>query len=339
MLAREGDFIQHKSNVIFDVKGLNHPKNKIVAFPRYIPNSEGPRHNKNLSYNKVYSLNDRFNFLQEYLPHLIIHDEVFGETICEVPTDEIIQHFQPQKKIVKLRIDKPKNVFEKKAIRFAMDLQQITGIPWDAIGVSGSILAGLTTKTSDIDLIIYGDENSRKVYAAMQHMFKEGHTRCRAYTTKELENLYNFRSKDTHMSFEDFQKVEKRKAFQGMYQETDYFVRFIKDWHELSEHYGDVYYSNVGYAKITAKISNKTQALFTPCTYQIENVKTIKGPNITPIKEISSFRGRFCEQAENGENITAQGKIEQVTNKKNGEKHYRLLLGSNPEDYMILETV
>jgi predicted nucleotidyltransferase len=339
MLAREGDFIQHESNVIFDVKGLNHPNDKIIAFPRYIPSPKGLRCNKKLNYDKVYSLNDRFKFLQEHLPHLIIYDKVFDEIMCEVPTNEIIQHFKPQEKIANLRIGKPKNVFEKKALQFATDLQQITNTPWDAIGVSGSILAGLTTKNSDIDLIIYGEENSYKAYAAMQQMFKEGHTRCRAYTTEELGTLYDFRSKDTHMSFEDFQKVEKRKAFQGMYQETDYFVRFIKDWHELSEHYGDVHYNNAGYAKISAKISNKTQALFTPCIYQIDNVKTIKGPNVTPIKEVSSFRGRFCEQAENNENIIAQGKMEQVINKKNGEKHYRLILGSTPEDYMVLETV
>jgi len=338
MLAREGDFIQHTSNVIFDVKGLIHPKNKIIAFPRYIPNPKGPRYNKKLNYNKIYNINDRFKFLREHLPHLIIHDEIFGETMCEVPTNEIIKHFQPQEKILNLRTNKPKNILEKKALQFATDIQQTTNIPWTAIGISGSILADLTTKTSDIDLIIYGEENSYKTYTALQQMFKENHPSCRAYTKEELDVLYDFRSKDTHMSIKAFQKTEKRKAFQGMYQNTDYFIRFIKDWHENHEQYGDIYYNNVGYAKITAKINNKINALFTPCTYQIENVNIIKGPNLTPITEISSFRGRFCEQAENNETIIAQGKIEQVTNKKSNKKYYRLILGSTPEDYMILKT-
>jgi predicted nucleotidyltransferase len=339
MLTREGDFIQHKNNVIFDVKGLTHPKDKIVAFPRYIPNQKGPRHNKNINYDKIYSLDDRFQFLQKNLPHLITFDKVFGETLCEVPTDEIIRHFQPQKKLANLRASQPKNVFEKKALQFATDLQKAADISWDAIGISGSILADLTTKTSDIDLIIYGEESSHKTYNALQHMLKENHPRIKSYTTEELETLYAFRSKDTHMSLEDFQKVEKRKAFQGMYQNTDYFIRFIKEWHELPEQYGDVYYSNAGYAKITAKIKNKTNTLFTPCNYQLKNVKILEGPKIAPIHEISSFRGRFCEQAENDETITAQGKIELVLNKKSGEKYYRLLLGSKPDDYMILGLV
>ena len=336
MLAREGDFIQHKSNVIFDVKGLIHPKNKIIAFPRYIPDPNGSRHNDVLSYGKVYSLQDRFAFLQTHLPHLIVYDEVFGETLCEVPIDEIIHHFNPQEKLAHLRTEKTLTGLEEKALQLAKDLQIAANIPWNAIGISGSILAGLTSSTSDIDLLIYGKDNSCKAYAALQHMLNDKSSLFKAYTAEELKALYVFRSKDTHMSFGDFQKVENRKAFQGMYQGTDYFIRFIKNQAEISEQYGDIIYSNAGYAKITATINNKAEALLTPCIYQLANIKILKGPKLTPIKEVASFRGRFCEQAETGEAIIAQGKVELVVNKKSGDRYYRLLLGSKPEDYMCL---
>ncbi|MGD6933908.1 MAG: hypothetical protein ACQCN5_06875 [Candidatus Bathyarchaeia archaeon] len=339
MLAREGDLIKHKSGVIFDVKGLIHPEGKVIAFPRYIPDPQGARHGKDASYGKVYSLSERFKFLTENLPHLIVFDEVFGDTMCEVPVNEIIQHFKPQEKLAALRTGEPQNIFEEKALQLAVDLQQESGIPWSAIGISGSILAGLTTTTSDIDPLVYGEENCRKAYAAMQRMLKGGHSRFKPYTKEELMNLYEFRSKDTHMSFEDFQKVENRKAFQGMYQGTDYFVRFVKEWHELKEKYGDVCYINAGYVKITAEVNDKSEALFTPCIYKLQNVKVIEGPKLSPIQEVSSFRGRFCEQAENGETITAQGKAELVTNKKTGSRYYRLILGGKPEDYMVLGTV
>jgi predicted nucleotidyltransferase len=338
MLAREGDFIQHESNVIFDVKGLIHPKNRVIAFPRYIPDTAGARHGQGMSYGKVYSLEDRFKFLQEHLPDLLVFDEVFGETFCEVPLNEITVHFQPQKKLSAMYKDGPKGGLEEKALQFALDLQQAAGLSLEALGVSGSILAELTTAASDIDLLIYGDTNCRKAYNALQCMLKDGHPHVKAYTTDELKALYAFRSKDTCMSFEDFQRVETQKAFQGMYQGTDFFIRFVKDWPELSEQYEDIHYSNAGYTKITAAIKNDTEALFTPCTYQLENVTILEGPNLSPIREISSFRGRFCKQAKNGETITAQGKTELVENKKNGAKYYRLILGSKPEDYMILGT-
>ncbi|MCL2135201.1 MAG: hypothetical protein FWH37_06570 [Candidatus Bathyarchaeota archaeon] len=335
MLAREGDFIQHKSNVIFDVKGLIHPEGKVIAFPRYIPDSQGFRHSNDKCYSKIYSIAERYTFLQEHLPHLLLFDDVFGDIMCEVPVEEIVHHFQPQKKLAQLCSTKPQNPLEQKALEFALDLQQIADISLEAIGVSGSILAGLTTTTSDIDLLVYGETNCRKAYAAMQHMINTNHPRLKAYTEAELKVLYAFRSKDTCMSFENFQRVEKRKAFQGMYQGTDYFVRFIKNQSELDEQYGDIIYSNVNYTKIVATVSNSVEALFTPCTYHVENVKILNG-TIPSVQKISSFRGRFCKQAENGETITAQGKSELVINKKNGEQYYRLILGNKPDDYMIL---
>ena len=99
------------------------------------------------------------------------------------------------------------------------------------------------------------------------------------------------------MSFEDFETVENRKAFQGMFMGTDYFIRFVKDWNETSEQYGDVCFENSGYAKITANIADGSDALFTPCTYKLADVAVVEGPQLSPITEIVSFRGRFCEQA------------------------------------------
>jgi uncharacterized protein len=137
------------------------------------------------------------------------------------------------------------------------------------------------------------------------------------------------------MSFEDFVLVESRKAFQGKFMGTDYFIRFVKDWNEINEQYGNVRFKNSGYAKITAKIADDTDSLFTPCTYKLTDIAVVEGPDLSPITEISSFRGRFCEQAIEGENIEAQGKVEKVTDKKSGNEHYRLIIGSRPADYMV----
>jgi predicted nucleotidyltransferase len=153
---------------------------------------------------------------------------------------------------------------------------------------------------------------------------------------EELRALFDFRSKDTTMSFEDFVKVEQRKAFQGKFDGVDYFVRFVKDWSEISEKYGDVCYRNCGYAKITATIADDSEALFTPCTYKLENVKVVDGPALKPITEVASFRGRFCQQARSGETVFVQGKVEHVRNTTSNSEHYRIIIGNKPSDYMAL---
>lgn len=336
MRAREGDLIKTKSGVVFDVKGLVHPLDKIVAFPRFIPSPAGVRQGKEGTYGKVYGLGDRFKYLQENYPNLIVFDNVFGETMCEVPIDQIAQHYKPEEKLWELRTSKDLTVLENKALHLAETLKKEADIPWSSIGISGSIMAELTTEKSDIDPLVYGEENCRKAYAALKALIGDGHSGFKSYSEPELRELFDFRSKDTLMSFEDFVLVESRKGFQGKFMGTDYFIRFVKDWREISEQYGDVCFKNSGYAKITAKITDSTDSLFTPCTYKLQDTQIVEGPKLAPIAEIVSFRGRFCEQAENGETIEAQGKVELVTNNKTGTAHYRLILGNKPSDYMIM---
>jgi predicted nucleotidyltransferase len=336
MRAREGDLIKTRSNVVFDVKGLVHPVDKIIAFPRFIPSPTGTRHGKETTYGKVYSLSDRFKYLQENQPDLIVFDAIFGEIMCEVPINQIAEHYRPEEKLWSLRSAKDLTVLESKALQLAQTLKAVANIPWSSIGISGSIMAGLATEKSDIDPLVYGAENCRNVYVALQKLLKTPDSGFKPYNRAELQELFDFRSKDTEMSFEDFVLVESRKAFQGKFMGTDYFIRFVKDWSEIDEHYGDVCFKNSGYAKIAGKILDSTDSLFTPCTYKLIDVQVVEGPKLKPIQEIVSFRGRFCEQANNGEAIEAQGKVEQVTNKKTGSEHYRLILGNKPSDYMVL---
>ena len=336
MMPREGDLIKTKSGVVFDVKGLIHPPGKIIAFPRFIPSPEGTRKGKNATYGKIYSLGDRFNYLQQNHPDLIVFDPVFGETLCEVPFSHIAKHYRPTEKLASLLKTKHLTELENKALQLAIRLKEKAKIPWSAIGISGSIMVGLTNEASDIDPLVYGTENSQKAYIALQKLRCEADSDFKPYTQDELHDLFDFRSKDTQMSFEDFAVVESRKAFQGKFMKTDYYVRFVKDWSDLNEQYGDLWFKNSGYSRIVATTADSSDALFTPCTYKLKDVQVLEGPKLAPIEEVVSFRGRFCKQAFDGEKIEAQGKVELVTNKKNATKHYRLILGNKPADYMVL---
>jgi predicted nucleotidyltransferase len=336
MRAREGDLIQTWNNVIFDVKGLVHPPNKVIAFPRYIPSPTGTRGSGKDMYGKVYNLAERFRYLQQNTPNLIVHDGVFDADLCEVPVDTIKRRYDPAEKLALLRTSKRLEPLEKKAVTLAEDLKEAAGIPWSAIGISGSVLVGLYNEKSDLDHIVYGEDACRKAYAALENLLRDGDSRIKPYSCEGLRALFGFRSKDTFMSFEDFARVERRKAFQGMFEGVDYFVRFVKDWSEADEQYGDVRYKDSGYAKITATVVDDSEALFTPCTYRIEDTTVVEDAKLEPISEIASFRGRFCEQARTGEAVTAQGKVERVTNMKTGQEHYRIILGNVPSDYMVL---
>ena len=339
MRAREGDLIETKNKVVFDVKGLVHPPGKVIAFPRFIPSPTGTRKTRRGLYGKVYNLAERFKYLQENMPNLIVHDPVFDENLCEVPYASVTRHYKPAEGLRKLRFSRKLTELETKALRFAESLKEAAGIPWNAVGISGSVLVGLSTSGSDIDPIVYGTGNARKAYVALEKLLKTQGSGLTPYNNEELQTLFEFRSKDTEMSFEDFARVESRKAFQGKFDGVDYFVRFMKDWREINEEYGDMCYKNSGYSRITARVKDDSEALFTPCVYTLDNVKVVEGSRLEPISEIASFRGRFCQQARTGETVVAQGKIEHVINKKQNTWHYRMIIGNKPSDYMALSYV
>jgi len=335
MTAREGDLIENLDECIFDVKGLIHPPNRIIAFIRYVPEANGNREREGRRYNKFYALSKRYSLLKQRYPQYLINDPVFNTLLCEVPHENIKHHYQPAQGLEKLRKRDNLDETEKVALRFMELLKENSGVPWRKLGISGSILVELHTPSSDIDPVVYGSENGYRLYTALKKMLADRNSPFKPYDMEGLKELFDFRSKDTATSFEDFVRTDSRKVSHGKFMGRDFFIRFVKEWNEVCEQYGTTIYKPEGRARIKATVVDDSEAIFTPCSYKLTNVEIIEGPNIEPLEEIVSFRGRFCEQATIGEVVVAEGKIERV--KPQGDlEHYRLLLGSKPSDYMIL---
>ena len=334
MKAREGDYIEDRNGIIFDVKGLIHPPNMIIAFPRFIPALDGKRKHANLSYNKIYSLSRRFAFLEENYPQYLVHDKVFNERLCEVPLDAVKRHYKPDDCLQRLRSTERLDKTEKTVLQFMELLKENAG-EWSKLGISGSIMVKLHTPSSDIDPIVYGSKTCYKVHSALKPLLEDNKIPVKRYSSEELKKLFDFRSKDTVTSFEDFVRTDSRKISQGKFMGRDYFIRFVKDWNEVKEQYGTTHYKPEGYAKIKARVVDDSEVIFTPCCYKIDNVKILEGPSVESIEEIVSFRGRFCEQARSGEVVIAQGKVEKLQI-EGAREHFRVLLGNKVSDHMIL---
>lgn len=334
MRFRESDLVEDLNDVIFDVKGLVHPPGRVIAFPRFVPNTEGERRRGHIAYRKVYTLSARYELLEKRFPRYLTQDEVFGERLCEVPVKDVRRHYRPSERLQELRRKKRLDTLERQALNFVSLLKESAKLPWYVLGVSGSILTKLHTPKSDIDPVVYGLENCHKVHSALKLLHKTQTSLAQPYDERELRALFDFRSKDTQVSFEEFVQTESRKVLQGKYDGHDYFIRCVKNWNEIGEKYGDVHYSNTGYARIKATVTDASESIFTPCTYEITKAHVLKG-TVQSVSEIASFRGRFCEQAEDGEVVVAQGKVERMQNKA-GEVRFRLLLGNKPSDFMIL---
>ena len=334
MKAREGDLIETIEGNVFDVKGFIHPPDRVIAFIRFTPDSNGDRKKGDTLYRKVYALNERYELLRRRFPQYLMFDSVFNQWLCEVPVEVVKKHYEPAAYLSQLRRKSLPDVLERQALELAQLLHTRSGVSWSALGVSGSLLVGLHTPKSDIDLIVYGSQSCKKVYNTLSSLVRGLGDNMKSYSKQDLRGLFDFRSKDTIMEFEDFVRTESRKLLQGIFHERDYYIRCVKAWNEFPETYGSVQYKPVGETKLRATVTDDSEMIFTPCTYQIDNTRILQGKCEEDPQEIVSFRGRFCEQARKGEEVVARGMIESV--KTNDAEHFRLLIGNKPSDYMIL---
>ncbi|MEM2842342.1 MAG: hypothetical protein QXZ53_00470 [Candidatus Bathyarchaeia archaeon] len=332
--AREGDFLLTIDKLFFDVKGYLHPPDRIISFIRYYPSKRGERIVNKEKYAKIYELKKRFKFLKKKYPIYIYYDGVFHSIIQGVPINMVKKLYNPKEKVKELMKNNKFKV-ESEALNLIQALGKEANQEINRFGVTGSILVNLFTNDSDLDVIVYGFKAAVKVYEALRKLIQE-RKEFKPCDKKELYKIYLARGMNKALSFKDFYENEKNKILQGKFHEKNYFIRCVKDWNEVKEAYGDEIYYPIGLSKIKAIVINNEESILTPCKYEVSNIKVLSGRKAL-IKEIVSFRGRFCEAASIGDKIIARGKLEKVINAKDNSEFHRLILGENSKDFLIVK--
>ncbi|MHA1630013.1 MAG: hypothetical protein ACTSXO_04325 [Candidatus Heimdallarchaeota archaeon] len=337
----EGFFLATKENLIFDVKGLSHPTDRVIAFIRYYPTmattaaigeTTGKTPPKK-SYAKVYALNERYAFLKSHYPQYLFRD-LHGRGLLQgVPREKIQMIYNPMEKLQRLR-EKPASkldALENLALALSAQLEEY--IEPAAIGLSGSLLVSLHRETSDVDLIIYGRENGLKIYHAMPEIFEHSSLVAR-YTRKELETLWVTRGQTNQIDFSSFAALEQHKVLQGTIGGRDFYLRLVLHPDEFYEPYEKTFIIPLGEIEITAEVADATGAIFTPCIYQLKDVELLSSTKLCEDlpERIFTLRGRYCELAKKGDRIIARGKLERVEIRHRKEQ-YQLVLGTLENEF------
>ncbi len=325
----EGFFIETSENLIFHVKGFNHPSDGFISFLRYIPSKSGSRERNGEKFKKIYSMNEKFSFLEENYPKYVKFSEKINKKIQFVKSSEIKRIYNPKEKLKKIIENKPDNPLKLKTLDFVEELLE-QGVNIENLGITGSILTELHTQNSDIDLIGYGFEEGKKIYSALDKLRKK-ESKISPYNRQGAEKIAKFRWKNSPLDLKAFLSIEKNKILHGKFENKDYFFRLARQPKESEYEFENTSFRRIGTAKIRGRIKDDKYSIFTPNKYPID-CKKIENQENLEIENIFSYRGKFTEQAKKNEEILAEGRLEKI-NYENGTKT-RMILGK-PKEYMI----
>ncbi len=334
----EGFAVETIEGLIFTVKGLLHPPDRVIAYLRFMLDPEGDRKRKGRLYRRVYKFEEQREILRRRFPAYIRYHPLFGFEVQGVPGRFIQKIYDPSIRLAGIFQSGPLDSLEENTLAFANFLRDAAGVHMSGLGVSGSVLVGLHRPGSDIDMVVYGDSESRAVHCALGRILDSRGGPVRRLDGAELAALHASHRAETPLSFSDFARLQSRKTNEGYFGQTPYFIRFIKRERETERGRGagDTFYESLGKATIRFRVADDRDSIFTPCCYAVGEVSFLDGAGEADLREVVSFRGRFSDQARTGERAAARGSLERVVAHE-GKVYHRLVVGGDAGDFLLSE--
>jgi len=326
--------VETVAGLIFTVKGVVHPPDRVVAYLRYVPDPRGERVRGRERYRRVYSVAEQEEALRALGLSYRVDDPALGVPVDAVPWEDVARLYDPRERLQRLRAAGPDGPLAADALALAELMRHAAGVAPTALGLTGSLLFDLHASTSDIDLVVYGEGECRRVHAALACLLDDPSSALARPRGEELAAIHAVHREDTPLSAADFARLQAGKVNEGRFAGRPYFVRFVKLPAEVPERYGDPRFAPAGRALVEARVVDDRDALFTPCRYSISEVRYHEGARADELSEVVSFRGRFADQARAGQRVRASGSVERVVWRERRETT-RLVVGGRPGDFLL----
>ena len=337
MNIRPRYFIETKDNLFFAVNTYYHPKDKIIAFLRYVPCEEGDRERNGIHYKKVNS-KEAYEYLEKYHPDYLFYWNVENKKMMGVPVDDILEVHSPIARLNEILNDNSDNKYYEKVKLLANTFHDDAGISYDNMGITGSTLAGLEREDSDIDFIVFGLDNNKKARKLYGKLKNDDSSVLDKISGEYWNRVYHKRIKDDSMSFDEFVWYESRKNNRGLIKGTLFDILSTRNPSDIDFN-ESVHYKQIGSMKIKCQIVDDEQSYDTPAIYSIGNIEILDGPYVN-IENIISFTHTYTGIVKNNENVIASGVCEEVSYQDSEEKSYNIIIGTTREsinEYVKLE--
>jgi len=326
---KERDFVRTREGMFFCVTGYLHPPDRYTAYLKYSPSPLGlgkwrdreTTYRRELPYYHVRNVAETIRYLEQRYPWHVHYCPVRDIRFSMVPQEYVARYYEPQERLAEI-LAGPRDSLEEEARGLAMEIAARAGIRPDDLGVTGSILISLHNPSfSDLDLLVYGLENARKVQEAL----REGKSvRIRGLNEGQVARWSQRIAERFSLTLDEARYLADRRWNYGFYGERYFSIHPTRTDAEIIEQYGDRIYRSLGSARIRAVVVEAGEAIFQPSVYRVGGVVVLDGdPEAAGVHEIISYEGLYRDVVGDGDEIEARGKLESVN-----ERDYRLVIGT-----------
>ncbi|MEN2974517.1 MAG: hypothetical protein ABDH32_02930 [Candidatus Caldarchaeales archaeon] len=306
----EGSYIRVDGD-IYAVKGVLHPRDKIIALPVYIKSSGG--------YLRIRSFREAMRYLELSKPKYLERLDFTGQVTPVVPVEDVERIYDP------LEFYTASTEAGRDALDFKKMIESSIGIE---VGVSGSILLGLDSPSSDIDLVVYGLEDGRSLIDELRELRIRGIVK----PARTYDWIIETR-RDSSLSPERWLEIESRKLLTGTFRDRLYTLKIVplpsEYWEDISQKVVEV-----GRSGLVCKVTGSRFSKTTPNMYDLEVLKVLYGDEVAwKVSSAMSMRSRFAEIAEIGDRVMVEGRVEEVILESG--RSFRVFLGNDLRDVII----
>jgi len=337
---RDRDFIESSEGLLFAVIGNIHPMERVIAYLKYIPrykssirvkwSRNGVQFGRILPYYSAMGVAQTMDFLRKNHPNYIVFDKYRSIELIEIPRNNIKKHYKPEERLKEI-LNTSRDPLEEQALELITKISEESGVSLDNFGITGSILLKIHNLVySDIDLIVYGIENSYRVREAVKRLLNIPDSGFYKPVGEVLEEWARDITRIHPLTIEEAKILYSRyKWNRAFYKGRQFSIHPVKLENEVYEKWEDKIVKPLGLVKIRARVIDSRDSIFMPAIYRVDDVKIIEGEAPSKsIRYVVSYEGLYIDLAENNDEIIAYGKLEMVNDIRNSEDYLQVTVGT-----------
>lgn len=318
-----------EAGFIFNVFGYEHPAGRVFAFLKYIPakykklfniayldNTWNYGMQKVFRAERLYTAQNYQSFLETFrknFPRYAYFCPYRGKEVITTPLTSVKDIYVPRECLHRLAKLQTRDSLQNAAVDLIKLLSGESQIDTEDFGIHGSIALNMHTPKSDIDLIVYGAQNFRKLEATINKLVEAG-----------------------TLSYMSKNRIDAARQCKGKYQGKTFMYNAVRKPEEVNSKYGTAKYHPIAPVSFCCTIKDDSEAMFRPAIYGIENyVRTgAEAPfseNEVP-NQVVSMIGCYRNVARRGDRIRVSGMRERVENIETEQVSHQVVVGSGTSE-------